>query len=171
MRRLTLVFMLSAGLVAAGCGDSGGGGDVSKEDYIAEADAFCKKQNDEAEKRGQELQKAVEGVQSEDELFEKITPELEDALEFTRDGVEEFKGIEPPEADQATIDKLHAEMDKQVGLLEDVVAAAKDKDAEKFTQIADEGDTADQRANDLAKDYGFKECGKDTGSDAPTGSS
>jgi hypothetical protein len=163
--------MLTAGLVAAGCGDSGGGGDVSKADYIAEADSLCKKLNDDAEKIGDELQQSVQGVKSEDELFEKITPKLEEGLDLTRNGVEDFKNIEPPEADRATIDKLHGEMDKQVTLLEDVVAAAKDRDAQKFTQIADEGEKADDRTNQLAADYGFKECGKDTGATDAPGSS
>jgi hypothetical protein len=168
MRRLAITFMLAAGLVAAGCGDSGGG-DVSKEDYIAAADKFCKEQNEEANKRSEDLQKAVEGVESEDELFEKITPQLEDAAEFTKDGFEEFKDIEPPAEDKETIDKLHAEMTKQVDLLDDIVQAAKDKDTQKFTQIAEQGDQIDTKLNQMAQDYGFKECG-DEDSDV-TGSS
>jgi hypothetical protein len=167
MRRLALAFILTVPLIAVGCGDdSGGGGDVSREEYIAQADEFCKKQNAEAEKIGDELEQAATGVESEGELFEKITPKLEEGAQLTKDGVEEFKNIEPPADDQATIDKMYAEMDKQVALLDDIVAAAKDGNTQKFTQIAEEGETADESLNQMANDYGFKECGE---SDTETG--
>jgi hypothetical protein len=153
LRRLLLASALSVALVA--CGDSG----PTREEYIAKADAFCKERNTEAKERNQKLQEIATSAKSEDEFFEKATPELEDGLEWTRDGQEEFKDIEPPEADKETIDKLVAATDDELAALEKVVDAARDRDLDRFTDIANEQSNIDDRANEIARDYGFKECG------------
>jgi hypothetical protein len=153
VRRLLLASALSVALVA--CGDSG----PTREEYIAKADAFCKARNAEAKERNQKLQDIASAAKSEDEFFEKATPELEDGLEWTRDGQEEFKDIEPPEADKETIDKLVAATDDELAALEKVVDAARDRDLDRFTDIANEQSNIDDRANEIARDYGFKECG------------
>ena len=137
------------------CGDSG----PTREEYIAKADAFCKERNAEAKKRNAKLQQIATEAQSEDEFFEKATPELEDGLEWTRDGQQEFKDIEPPEADKETIDKFVAATDDELAVLEKVVEAAKARDIERFADLANEQQNIDGRADEIAKDFGFKECG------------
>ena len=137
------------------CGDSG----PTREEYIAKADAFCKERNAEAKKRNAKLQHIATEAQSEDEFFEKATPELEDGLEWTRDGQQEFKDIEPPEADKETIDKFVAATDDELAVLEKVVEAAKARDIERFADLANEQQNIDGRADEIAKDFGFKECG------------
>ena len=144
---------MSVALVA--CGDSG----PTREEYIAQADAFCKERNTEAKKRNAKLQEIASAAKSEDEFFAKATPELEDGLEWTRDGQEEFKDIEPPEADKETIDKLVAATDDELDVLEKVVEAARDRDIERFADLANEQSNIDDRANQIAQDYGLKECG------------
>ena len=139
------------------CGDSG----PTREEYIAKADAFCKERNAEAKKRNAKLQQIATEAQSEDEFFEKATPELEDGLEWTRDGQQEFKDIEPPEADKETIDKFVAATDDELAVLEKVVEAAKARDIERFADLANEQQNIDDRANKIAQDYGFKVCGSD----------
>jgi hypothetical protein len=144
---------MSVALVA--CGDSG----PSREEYIAQADAFCKERNAEAKERNAKLQEIATSAKSEDEFFEQATPELEEGLEWTRDGQEEFKDIEPPEADQETIDELVAATDEEIAVLEKVVEAVKQRDLERFTDLINEQENIDDRANEIAQDYGFKECG------------
>ena len=155
MRRLLLASAVSVALVA--CGDSG----PTREEYIAQADAFCKERNAEAKKRNAKLQQIATEAQSEDEFFDKATPELKEGLEWTRDGQEEFKDIEPPEADKETIDKLVAATDDELAVLEKVVEAVRDRDIERFADLANEQSNIDDRANEIARDYGFKECGSD----------
>ena len=157
MRRLLLASALSLTLVA--CGDSG----PSRAEYIAEADAFCKERNAEAKERNEKLQEIATAAKSEDEFFEKATPQLEDGLEWTRDGQEEFKDIEPPEADKETIDEFFAATDEELAVLEKVVEAAREGDVERFTDLANEQQNIDDRANKIAQDYGFKVCGSDAG--------
>ncbi|HEX5621725.1 MAG TPA: hypothetical protein VFX51_25085 [Solirubrobacteraceae bacterium] len=144
---------MSVTLVA--CGDSG----PTREEYIAKADAFCKEHNAEAKERNQKLQDIATSAKSEDEFFEKATPELEDGLEWTRDSQEEFKDIEPPEADKETIDKFVAATDEGIDKLEKMVEAARDHDLDRFTDIASEQENIGDRADQIAQDYGLKECG------------
>jgi hypothetical protein len=139
------------------CGDSG----PTREEYIAQADAFCKERNAEAKERNAKLQEIATAAKSEDEFFENATPELEEGLEWTRDGQEDFKDIEPPEADQETIDKFLAATADEIAVLEKVVEAAREGDIERFADLANEQQNIDGRADEIAQDYGFKECGSE----------
>ena len=160
MRGIVLALTMSVALVAGGCGgDDSGSGERTKEDYLAEADAFCKKQNVEARERNQKLQDVATSAKSEDEFFEKVVPELEDGLDWARDQQKEFADIEPPPADKGTIDKINATNADALGKLEEATDAARDRDLDKFTKLAEEESSIDDRANEMAKDYGFKECG------------
>ena len=149
---------MSAVLVAA-CGDSG----PTREEYIAKADAFCKERNAEAKERNEKLQQIATEAQSEEEFLAKAAPQLEDGLDWTRDGQEEFKDIEPPEADQETIDELVAANDEKIAVLEKFVEAAQARDFERFTDLANEQQNLDERANEIARDYGPEECGSEAG--------
>ena len=144
---------MSVALVA--CGDSG----PTREEYIAKADAFCKERNAEAKERNAKLQAIATEAQSEDEFLAKAKPQLEDGLEWTRDGQEDFQDIEPPEADRETIDEFVAATADEIAVLEKVVEAARDGDFERFADLANEQQNIDGRADEIAKDYGFKECG------------
>jgi hypothetical protein len=146
---------MSVALVA--CGDSG----PTREEYIAQADAFCKERNADAKERNAKLQEIATSAKTEDEFFEKATPALEDGLEWTRDGQQELKDIEPPEADKEKIDEFIAATDDELAVLEKVVEAVRDRDLERFSDLANEQQNIDDRANQLAQDYGFKECGSE----------
>jgi len=146
---------MSVALVA--CGDSG----PTREEYIAKADAFCKERNAEAKERNEKLQAIATEAQSEDEFLTRARPQLEDGLEWTRDGQEDFQDIEPPEADQETIDEFVAATADEIAVLEKVVEAARDGDFERFADLANEQQNIDGRADEIAKDYGFKECGNE----------
>jgi hypothetical protein len=146
---------MSVALVA--CGDSG----PTREEYIAKADAFCKERNAEAKERNEKLQAIATEAQSEDEFLTRARPQLEDGLEWTRDGQEDFQDIEPPEADQETIDEFVDATADEIAVLEKVVEAARDGDFERFADLANEQQNIDGRADEIAKDYGFKECGNE----------
>jgi hypothetical protein len=170
MRAILLALTMGVALVAGGCGgdDDGGSGEVTKEDYIAKADAFCKKQNAEAKERNQKLQEVATSAKTEKEFFEKVVPELEDGLDWAREQQEAFADIEPPAADKATVDKMNDTNADALAKLEEATDAARDKDLDKFTQLANEESSIDDRANEMAKDYGFKECGSSNNEAEPT---
>jgi hypothetical protein len=170
MRAMLLALTMGVALVAGGCGgdDDSGSGEVTKEEYLAKADAFCKKQNAEAKERNQRLQDAATSAKTAQEFFDKVVPQLEDGLDWARDQQKAFADIEPPAADKATIDKINATNADALAKLEDATAAARDKDLEKFTQLADEESSIDDRANKMAKDYGFKQCGSGANEAEPT---
>jgi hypothetical protein len=155
MRPALLALTMSVALLGGCGGDSG----RSKSDYIAEADAFCKKQDAEARERNQKIQDIATSAKSEDEFFEKVVPELDDGADWARDQQEAFTKIEPPAADKATIDKINSTNAEALAKLEDAIDAARDSDLDKFTKLAGEEQRIDERANAMAKDYGFKQCG------------
>jgi hypothetical protein len=164
MRPALLALTMSVALLAGCGGDSG----PSKSDYIAEADAFCNKQDAEARKRNQKIQDLATSAKSEDELFEKVVPELEAGADWAGEQQEAFAKIEPPAADKATIDKINATNAEALAKLEDAIDAARDNDLDKFTKLAGEEQRIDERANAMAKDYGFKECGSSSNEAQPT---
>jgi hypothetical protein len=164
MRPALLALTMSVALLAGCGGDSG----RSKSDYIAEADAFCKKQDAEARERNQKIQDLATSAKSEDELFEKVVPELEDGADWAGEQQEAFAKIEPPAADKATIDKINATNAEALAKLEDAIDAARDNDLDTFTKLAGEEQRIDERANAMARDYGFKECGSSSNEPEPT---
>lgn len=183
MRNRSAVLLLVAALLLPACGDDdndsgsdGAGtqattqtdtqpdtgaqdGSVTRTEYIAEADAFCKKANAEAKVLNERAQDAVRGATGTKAQLEAIAPLLREGYEVQARSREEFKKIEYPAADRAIVEQLHAAYDKQTALVAELRDAAEAGDAARFRSVSTEQNRVKTTARRIAQDYGFKECG------------
>ena len=139
----------------AGPADEG----VTRAEYIEEADAFCKKANEEAKGLNERLKEASRGASSADEQLDAIAPILAEGYEVQRRSRDEFKEIPYPAADREVVQRLFAAFDAQTALVKQLLDAAEAGDARRFRAAAGQQDRLKQRARALAQSYGFKECG------------
>jgi hypothetical protein len=141
---------LVAAAFLAGCGGSSGDGDdsLTKEEWIAEADALCKQSLAEVN--------AIPEPITEDDFDEYLTDVLAAARRFDP----EFAALEPPEGDEETVRKLVALNEEKTRLFEELVAAVRAQDAAKVQRIVNEGTTKTNEFAAAARAYGSEECAK-----------
>jgi hypothetical protein len=137
-------------LVGAGCGgddddDGGGASNVTKEEFIANADEICAGYTERGEALGDDL--AADA--STEEVSAVI---LEDALPLFREQIAELRELDLPEADADELeqlwDDLEAGADEFEQQLEDDPEVALSDDFDPFAE-----------ANAFATEYGMEECG------------
>ena len=143
LRSLTplLVALIALGLAACG-DDSGGDEPLSKEDFIAQADEICATGDAELDEAGQ----AFAGGENADELITTVI------VPGYRDQLEQIGELNPPEADQAEIQRFLDTFEQGV----DMLAAHPDQvlNGEAFEKIIE--------ARKLAEAYGMQSCSRGT---------
>lgn len=153
--RIVVTLAVSAGLVACG------GGGLAKEEYIARADEICR-----ASDRETEDLEVPRGVTETREF-------LEEAESITRRTLERLRELEPPEEDEARIEEMLTKVERAVDLLPQLGQALAQQDTQEgqadARQIATEIQEASSEAQEIARAYGFKECGGVSGADSPPG--
>ena len=149
IRAAGAVAALALAGVAAGCGGGGGDDRLTKEDYIAQADAICKATNEEIDALG------------EPETLEEVATLAADAIKLQEDGLAELRALEPPEADEATLNEAYALVEQQVDLGRQIQEAAEAGDMEKIQELLTQGEPIDDQADAIATEYGLTECGND----------
>lgn len=131
-------------LVLAGCGDDG----VSREDYIADADALCERLNEQIEDVNQPRPTNL------GELREL----LDDAIEVTREGIAELEELDPPEEVDDDVDDFLDSARDQEQLLENA------RDAGSFEEggqiLRERLPPVAEARRDAAEEIGFEECGR-----------
>lgn len=133
---LSVVAALALAVLAAGCGGSSDK-PLSHADFISQADAICKKSEDQIAAAQRKLGSSPSQTQINDFVKSTVIPGIQSQL----DGI---NGLTPPEADRTQVDA--------------VVAAAQDgldQAAEDPRQI---NNTAFEKANKLGAEYGFRVC-------------
>jgi len=147
-----LVIVLALLLTACG-----GTERLTKEQLITQGDAICKEASAKADPIGTNL-----GNPSAETL-----PQWGDALgqllSIYEDLVGKLKDLNPPEADQATWDKITAGLDRIVAGVKTAKDAASSSDLAGFMTALDAINTASGESGQLASDYGFQECGDGSG--------
>ena len=162
---LTVVAALS------GCGGSGPAPDPvpraaaasERDQYIAQADAFCMAANEAATQQNERIMRIVERAQTADKALAAIAPLLEAAYEKRRELYGDFRSIEPPTPDRETIEELWAAYDARNVMLRRLAGAARSRDAARFKSLVAEQQRASARSDVLARGYGFRECGSGKG--------
>jgi hypothetical protein len=148
VRRSLCVGALLA-LLAAGCGnESQTATEVERltaGEFAAQADTICAEFNEKFDKLG------ASGT--------------EDAGDLIRDGgvlaaaqLEKLKALHPPEESQAAFDEALAALEEEVGLFDDLAAAYDNGDSAKVSEITDELDALDAKANTIANDLDITKC-------------
>jgi hypothetical protein len=141
MRKLivALAASLAVGLIAAGCGsdDNGDGDTLSKQAYIAQADANC----DKADKKLDAAEPKGKATQADFEKFttDELVPNIQGQIDFIRD-------LNGPQ-----------EVEDQVNPILDTAQEAIDEIEADPSQLERNG-KLDQAGQELHK-YGFKQCG------------
>jgi hypothetical protein len=168
-----LVAVLGAVAALAGCGGSGGPKPepsprphaaakpgVTREQYIARADAYCKHAKETDPPRTELIQRAAAGADSVDEAFTAIAPLIAGAHDDWREEVDAFRAIEPPAADRAAIGMLWSNYEASVTALGRLAEAAGNRDLDSFNSLLRVHNALTVRGDELARRYGFHECGR-----------
>lgn len=131
-------------VLAPGCSD----GRLSKTEYIEQADSICA----ETAAASADLE-APTDARSFDRLVER-------AQELTDDALSRLRALEPPEEDEAQIDRMLDAIERAAAELPAIADAARAQDAAEMGRIGNRIQSLAQTAQTIASDYGFAECGK-----------
>jgi hypothetical protein len=126
-----------------------------KQDYVAKADAVCKA--------------ADEKISAlEDSTFETFPPPLEKwatflpaVVENYRPALEQLKALPPPAGDEATLSKLWADLDSQLGQFGEAAELAKAGKQEDFDKAIQPVFAASDETDERQRAYGFQVCGSE----------
>ena len=152
--RLLAALLAAAALVAAaacgGNGDSGGEAEaerLTKEEYIAQADAVCQ----EAEDRFDELGDA--------QTIEEAAALGDEAVTIGEEQLEQLRALRPPVEDEATIQEAYDLLEQQLAVARDLVEALREEDQAAAQELIAEGERLNEEADAIAAEYGLQVCG------------
>lgn len=137
-KSMGLLLALCALLVVVGCGagdDAIKGGDVSKEDYIVEANEICDNARGELEAAGddrfRDLDPGEQPSDAEKQAFveEEVVPKIQDQIDQLRD-------LEAPEDDVDQLEELYDTLQEELDALADDPVGGFDKPFESANQLA-----------------------------------
>ena len=120
MSKLFVVTVATVALVAlGGCGGGDDDGDdrLSREEFVAKADAICAEANKKETAMNPGGPGWHSGPQFEDEEF------MTEFNAIGRDAVRQLKALTPPEADQAKVDAVITHMETMVKAFDEQIAA------------------------------------------------
>jgi len=145
MKRTCLVLPL---LLLAACGGSDG---LSKSDYVAKAEALCKKANDD-----------IDALTTPSDLTD-IAPFLDKLIATADQTTDELVALDAPKDDKADLDKkflqpLRKQVEQGRTWAADIKTAAAAQDQAKIGQLLGNAPTMEEADLTWMKDYGFTEC-------------
>lgn len=144
MRTQMLIGAILTTALVAGCGGSSYKG-LSKQDFITQADAICKKYDD-------QITAATQKVDASADQKKLVDVLLNDALPAERTEVKELRKLKPPKADRTQIKQLLDSVDAGT--------AQAEKDLKSNpTKVFSASYDPYKDAGTKAKAYGFQTCG------------
>lgn len=140
------ILVAAAGATSVALAACGGGG-VSREEFLARADAICAQADAEIAALGQPttVDGAVETIDRLREISERQLAEL--------------RALETPDADREKLDEMFALADEQLALSTDYRDAIAQQDRDRIRELADRADRLRAEGQQAARDYGFRVCG------------
>ena len=135
---------VAAALVVLGACSNG----LSKEEYIEQADRICA----EADAKTQD----IEPPKSPAELGEFV----DEAEEVTARLLADLRELEAPEEGRETIQQMLQKIEEAMGYLPEIEEAARRRNTQELTTIAQRLQAAASEANSLAQEYGLETCGQ-----------
>jgi|RhiMetdeSRZDD1v2_1073273.scaffolds.fasta_scaffold626359_2 hypothetical protein len=143
-RIATTISVAALVLVPVACGGDDSS-DVTKEEFIANADAVCKETND-------KIEALVDDLSEDTSAEEAAQFTVDEAIPLFRDQIDQLRDLDLPAADADDIEQLWDDLDTSTDELEQQLKDDPEVAfSEDFDPFADE--------NKAATDYGFKECG------------
>jgi hypothetical protein len=150
-----LAGVMAIAIVAAGCGSSDDGTDtvvvLTKTEYIKQGDAICAQGS-------KTLSQEAEDFADENDI---------DTNKPTKEQQEEVIATVVGPALQAQADELSAlgapdgEEDKTSAIIEALESGAEELEDDPAVLLGDDGVAPLDKANELAEEFGFKECGQE----------
>jgi hypothetical protein len=137
------MFVLAVLVLAAGCG---GDDRLSREEFVSEAEAIC----EDFDQRVNE----VDEPESADDV-ERYVNEVRPVVE---DGLNELKGLEPPEEFEEQWNELVAKNDESLEAFDDLAEAAVSGDEDRLEEITEEASRRDEESDRIAQDLGLEKC-------------
>jgi hypothetical protein len=149
--RVALCSALAVGILFAGCGggeDSSGSGSISKEEFIAKADAICKQSNKRMEAAfGKFLKENPELTKPTDPRFQQLVGDV--MIPNLEREIEELKALGVPDGDGEKVDAM-------ISALEEGLETAEDNPQ---VVTGSSSDTIFGIASRIAGEYGIEVCG------------
>lgn len=145
-------------LVAAvftGCGGDDSG-ELSKDEFIAQADQICAEFNEAADADQNEFESLLDQGD-----FEAAADRFDETAAASEDAHAELGELVPPAEDQATIDEWLAILGEQPALTKEFSVALRAQDFQAIEAMGPEIDSLDADSNEIADDYGMVDCGSE----------
>jgi hypothetical protein len=140
---------LGVGILAmTGCGGGGGGERLSKAEFVAQADAICRKYEARLDALGQPMN------------VTELRSFADKALPIAKDGRDELDDLKPPEELENNYDAWLEQGDEAIEIVERLRDAAAEGDQAEIERIAADAQRTDAEANRLAGELGFEQCGE-----------
>jgi hypothetical protein len=140
-------------IVLAGCGGSDEE-DLTRTDYIADADAICAQYGTESA----ELERQFNQALLESDL-ESAAQSFEDQASEVTAMLDQLEELTPPVADQATVDQIIALGRQRVETAQDAADAIASGDKDAMIAAGKEGSVLAGEYYQLADGFGFETCG------------
>ena len=148
MQRALLVVIVVPMLVAA-CGGQDRGPRLTKEQFASKADAICAKYNDKVSSLGNP------------QTLTELADVADNTIPVLRDAIRDFRRLNPPEAQENTVDAWLEAVDELENDLEEIRDEA-DKGSLKGVQaVVPNADQHNKRSNELAAQLGMTVCNTD----------
>jgi hypothetical protein len=144
---LAALFVLAT-IALAGCGGDAGGERLTREDYASEADAVCKRYNDQVG----ELQRPS-NIEELAEAADKSLPLLDDAIDELRD-------LRPPQREEQTAEQWLSQLELLRDDLAEIRDRAKDNDRAGLEAVVPSAEQHNARSNELATQLGMSVCNR-----------
>jgi methyl-accepting chemotaxis protein len=162
MRILLAVSLTLLALPLAACGDGGGdGGDsknsAAKDAFIAKGDAICESVNKKIIEFNDKLGTIRGGSVA--KQFRQTAPLLRDSVRVQEKAVADFRALDPPAEDKATIAEYLSTAEDQSAALKDMARGAEKQDRAAVEAASTRLNAISAKRRQIASDFGFHVCG------------
>jgi rubrerythrin len=173
VRFFSFAALLALVVVVAGCGGGGsstggstdaqsGGGELTKADFISQADEVCSAYDDEVEPIKKEIETIEESGDSEDPAeVKKLGGLLKETVVAAEGELKEIQALQPPKSDEAKVDSILAGAEDGNGIGLEAASALEENDIETFTELIPKAESTNLKARKGAEAYGLKVCGQE----------
>ncbi len=149
MRRFAVaVVPVVVAVVGLGACSSGGGGALSKADFVKKVNALCKP----AQKKQDALRQAPDAGAKEYAAAAEKAVAIQDKL------ISDIKALKPPSADQKTIDQLIDVYNQVRVVFEQLITALKGGDLSALNRFTDKITSLENQYREIARGYGLTDC-------------
>jgi hypothetical protein len=142
-----------AAAAVAGCGGDDSG-ELSKDEFIAQADQICADFNESADADQQEFESLLDQGD-----FEAAADSFDQTAADSEEALAELEALQPPAEDQETIDEWLAILGEQPALAQEFSDALRAEDVQAINALGPEVQRLDADSDAIADEYGLVDCG------------